>query len=174
MNTQDFTSSRVKAGHTFYTQYRVITDTAELTETHKASRWFKAFGHQITAVRKVSIASDIFVPGRTPPDFNSKMMPWAHYIEVETPFAIACIVDFYDCPSDVRGLILKDGRSDKTNTAKTLETWRKYGSKRGLGMSWLRAKHGLGWCKSPESGRDICCAEAYERLATGRQYGVAV
>jgi hypothetical protein len=146
MTTQEFITSRTKHDHVFFTAWRVQTETlSDVPEHMKMCRWFPEFGGKIKAVRKVSIQSDMHLP-----EFPKSITDKTHmetYIEIETDHAIACIVDFVS-GAEVGGVIVKGG---KKCCSKTLGTWRKYGSKRGHGMSWLRAKFGLGLCKSPES-----------------------
>ena len=169
--TNKFITSRKSHGRVFLTQWRIVTGPCELTEEHKTSRWFKAFGSAITKVEKVSVQSDMLLTG--PTSTVKTEAEWAEHAKViwadvftivHTSHGSACIVNFTG-GSEVSGFI---GRRLKgRDKAKTLGTWRKYGSKRGHGMSWLRAMAGQKLCTSPESGRDICPGEAYDRLAEG-------
>jgi len=168
--TQTFTSSRKKHDHTFYTQWRVTTSPGELTEAHKASRWYAAFGSDITKVERVSVQSEMLLEGRpakTEADWadHAKAIRPSIYTVVHTRYGNACIVDYQNDYSDVAGVIVSRPRGKAKSL--TLGTWKKYGSKRGHGMAWLRAMAGQKFCTSPDSGRDICPAEAYNRLSEG-------
>lgn len=157
----EFITSRSKHGHIFYTAWRVQVEAiSDIPEHMKLCRWYPEFGHMIKAVRRVKVQSDMYLP-EYPDKIISDHSPVDTYIEIETDHAIACIVDFVS-GADIQGVIVKGGRKPKSYT---LGTWRKYGCKRGHGMGWLRSKFGRGLCKSPESGSDICPAEAYRLLA---------
>jgi len=144
-----------------------VTSEGTLTDEHKSSRWFKAVGSLITRVEKVSVQSDMLLEGYAPKTEaewaeHAKLIWPTTYTVIHTAKGSACVVDFQS-GSDIAGVIVSRGRKPK---ALTLGTWRKYGSKRGHGMAWLRAEFGLGRCTSPEAGRDVCAGEAYGRLGS--------
>lgn len=170
MTTQEeFLSSYRKNNHTFHTAWRVQTEVlSDVPEHMKVCRWYPELSHLIKAVRRVSIQSDVYLPAY-PDNTLTENSPVNTYIEIETDHAIACIVDFAT-GAEVGGVIVKSGFTLAKRRAMTLGTWRKYRAKRGHGMAWLRAKFGRGLCKSPESGSDVCPAEAYATLA-GKKWG---
>lgn len=167
--TQTYTSSRKKHGRTFYTQWRVTSSPGELTEAHKASRWYAAFGAEITRVERVSVQSDMLLEGRSAKTEAEWADHAAHlasnYTVVHTRYGKACIVDYQNDYSDVAGVVVSRPRGKAKSL--TLGTWKKYGAKRGHGMAWLRAMYGQKSCTSPEAGQNICPAEAYNRLSEG-------
>lgn len=159
-----FISTRKKSGRTFSTQWRVRTEDSELTEAHKAAAWFTAIGSYVTKVEKVTIQSDILLSGCEPKtaaqwDEHAKVIWPDVFTVIHTEHGSACIVE-YRLGGQVAGVIA-NGKSF------TLGTWRKYGIKRGHGMSWLRSEHAQKRCTSPERGSDICEFEAWVRLAKG-------
>jgi len=169
METQTFITSRKKFDRTFLTQWRVTSQPAELTEAQKATRWYQVIGQSILAVTKVSVQSELHLEGhalKTEADWedHAKRIFPETYTVIHTAHGTACIVQFE--VATIQGITMNGGGRSKPK-AFTLGTWRKYGSKRGHGMAYLRAMAGMGRCTSPESGRDICEFEAWVRLTTG-------
>lgn len=170
MTTQKFITNRTKKlgdGTTriFHTMWEVTTEElSDVPEHMKVCRWYPEFGGKIKAVRRVNVRSDIYMPEHPSTEIPSHN--WGDtVIEIETDHAIACIVDFTS-GAEVGGVIVKgSARGRGKNLCMTLGTWRKYGHKRGHGMAWIRAKFHQGLCKSPESGSDVCPAEAYATLS---------
>ena len=164
MTIKTFTTSHKKSGHMFLTQWRVATEPGSLTEAHMGSDWFRAVGAGILGIEKMTIQHEVLLDGSTPKTEEQ----WAACTRFETYTVIhtfhgsACIIDFVD-RSEMGGVVVNGGRKPKSLT---LGTWRKYGDKRGHGMSYLRALAGRGLCTSPERGRDVCRAEAYGRLGS--------
>lgn len=168
METQTFTTTRKKHGHTFSTAWRVAVEASKLAESCKGDRWYKAMAPFITKVEQWSIQSDMLLQGSAVPteaEWAEKAKhQWPDKIMVvHTKFGTACITMFQG-GSAISGMTVNGPRKA---TSKTLGTWRKYGSKRGHGMGYLRAMAGLGRCTSPEAGRDVCEFEAMCRLTQG-------
>lgn len=148
------------ATHISHTMWEVKRETlTSVPEEMRKDRWFQYVGAHILKVTKVTVRSDMFMPEypREIPSHN-----WGDsYIEIQTALGTACVVQFKG-HSDIQGVVLNNGR--KTPKAHTMGTWRKYGHKRGHGMSWLRYQHAQKTCTSPESGKDMWEHEAYTAL----------
>jgi hypothetical protein len=168
METQTFITSRKKHGHTFLTAWRVQVESAEIPEAIKFDRWYKVLAPFITKVERWAIQSDIHLPEY--PDHNwdekAKLVWPDRCLVIHTKFGTACVIEFTG-GSAIQGITVNGERKPK---ALTLGTWKKYGSKRGHGMSYLRAMAGLGRCSSPETGSDICEFEAVSWLTQGDAY----
>ena len=166
--TVTFPVSRKMNGHVFHEQWRVTTSPGELTEAHKSSRWYADFGSEITKVEKVEVLAQYSEGVKTEEEWAEHARHRggpSKYTVVTTPYGSTCIVDFVNNWSDVCGAIIN--RPGKRAKALTVGTSRKYGQKRGHGMAWLLAMAGQKRCTSPRSGRDVCPAEAYNRLSEG-------
>lgn len=173
-STQIFTASRkVKGGRVLRTAYHVTSVPHELTDSEKGSRWMAEFGAAITKVERVKIGSHTFLTDE-PVDWASPYIIWDTYTVITTTWGQCCIVEFQDGYHEVQGIVFSTlATLGRKMECRTLGTWRKYGQKRGHGMKWLRMMAAAGQCKSPESGRDICPAEAYDRMGGGTKFNAA-
>jgi hypothetical protein len=161
--THDFTTTRTRRGHTSSYAYHVVVEAAELPESVKKDRWYKVLAPFITKVERWSVQSDIGGHAHNWAELAKSIWPDRPYV-IHTKFGTAAVVVFESC-SALQGIMVRgSGRKSK---AHTMGTWRKYGTKRGHGMAYLRAAAGMGLCSSPESGRDISEFEAVSYLAFG-------
>lgn len=157
------TSRKIRAtGHVSKTAYHVEISAAELPESVKKDRWYKVLAPFITKVESWSVQSDIGGHTHNWAELAKRIYPDRTFV-VHTKYGTAAIKQFEN-HTDIQGITAVEGRKPK---AFTMGTWRKYRTKRGWGMAYLRAAHGMGLCGSPESGRDICEFEAICRLTQG-------